>query len=98
MQLAHPVVEVLPQPVAVAHELAQGLGGCIVQPRGHGALLEAEPGQRRCVDRVGLGAFELRFLETPCDDRIEQDHVMASRGERRVEVLPVAGECQIFCV
>jgi hypothetical protein len=41
VELAHPVVEVLAQPVAVAHELAQGLGARVVQLGGRGALWSA---------------------------------------------------------
>ena len=40
MQLADPVAEILPQPVAMADELAQALGGLVVQPGWCGALLE----------------------------------------------------------
>ena len=47
MQLAHPVVEVLPQPVAMADQLAQVLGRLVVQPGGRGALLEAERARPR---------------------------------------------------
>jgi hypothetical protein len=63
VQLTHPVVEVLAQPVAVADELAQALGGLVVQPGGDGALLEGEAGEPLGVDRVGLGALEARILE-----------------------------------
>ena len=62
MQMAHPVVEVLPRPVAVADELAQALG-FVVQPGGRRTLLEGEAGQPLGVDCVGLGALEARVLE-----------------------------------
>ena len=89
MELAHPVVEVLAQPVAVAHELAQRLGGFVVQPGGRGALLEAEPGQAGRVDRVGLGPLQLGLLEAPRGQRIDQRHLVPGGDERGVEVLPV---------
>ena len=40
MQLADPIVEILPQPVAVADQLAQVLGDFVVKMGGSGPLLE----------------------------------------------------------
>jgi hypothetical protein len=45
MQLAHAVVEVLAQPVAVADQFAQALGDLVVHPGRRRALLEAETGE-----------------------------------------------------
>ncbi len=89
MQLADAVVEVLAQPVAVADQLAQALGDLIVQPGRRGALFEAEAGEAVGVDGVGLGAFEAAVLEAPCNERIEQRHLMPGGGQRREQVLPV---------
>ena len=89
MQLAHPVVEVLAQPVAVADELAQALGRRVVQPGGRGTLLEGEPREALGVDRVGLGALEARVLEAPGGERVQERHVMPGDGQHGEEVLPV---------
>ena len=63
MQLAHAVVEVLAQPVAVADQFAQALGDLVVQPGRRGAFFEAETGEAMGVNDVGLGAFEAAVLE-----------------------------------
>ena len=89
MELAHPVVEVLAQPVAVAHELAQRLGGRVVQPGGRRALLEGEPREAGRVDGVGLGPLEPGLLEAPRGERVDQRHVVPGRDQRGEEVLPV---------
>ena len=58
MQLAHAVVEVVAQPVAVADQFTQALGDLVVQLGRRGALFEAETGEAMGIDGVGLGAFE----------------------------------------
>ena len=72
MQLADPIAEILPQPVAMADELAQGLGRLVVQPSWCGPLLECQTREAGGVDRVGLGAFETGILEAPGEQRVEQ--------------------------
>ncbi|HEV2874762.1 MAG TPA: hypothetical protein VGW14_06400 [Thermoleophilaceae bacterium] len=89
MELAHPVVEVLAQPVAVADELAQGLGLGVVQPRGHRALLEGKPREARRVDGVGLGPLQPGLLEAARGKGVDQRHVMPGRDQRGEEVLPI---------
>ena len=58
VELAHAVVEILAQPVAVPDQLAQGLGDRVVQVGGRRALLEGEAGEAGGVDGVGLGPLE----------------------------------------
>ena len=59
MELTHPVVEVLPDPVAMADQLAQLLAGDLVVQGGGGPLLHAEAGEADRVDTVGFGAVEV---------------------------------------
>ena len=89
VELADAVVEVLPDTVAMADQLAHRLGRGIVQLRRLGPLLEGETGDARGVDRVGLGALQRAVLEAAGLERIEQGDVMAGGGENGVEVLPV---------
>ncbi len=89
VQLADAVVEILAQPVAVADQLAQSLGDLVVQVGGGRALLEGQAGEAGGIDGVGLGAFEAGLLEAAGDQRVEERHVMAGRGEHGEEVFPV---------
>ena len=89
MQLADAVVEVLAQPVAMADQLAQGLGDLVVQMGGFGALLEGEAGEAVGVDGVGLGALEAAVLEAPGDERVEQRDLVPGGGQHGEQVLPV---------
>ena len=50
MQLADPIVEILPQPVAMADQLAQNLGRLVVQPGWCGPLLECQTREAGGVD------------------------------------------------
>lgn len=89
MQLTHPVIQVLAQPVAVADQLAQALGDLVVQPGRRGALFEAETGEAMGVDGVGLGAFKAAVLKALGDERIEQRDLVAGGGQYGGQVLPV---------
>ncbi len=89
VELAHAVVEVLPDAVTMTDQLAQRLGHGVVQLRGLGSLLEGEAGDAGSVDRVGLGALQRAVLEAAGFERVEQRDVMAGGGENGVKVLPV---------
>jgi hypothetical protein len=54
VQLADAVVEILADAIAVPHQLAERLGGLVVQPDGGGPLLEGEVGETLGVDGVGF--------------------------------------------
>jgi len=56
VELAHAVVEVLPDAVAMTDQLAQGFSRGIVQLRGLGTLVKGEAGNAGGVDCIGLGA------------------------------------------
>lgn len=89
MELAHAVVEVLPDAVAMADQLAQRLSRGIVQLRGLGTLLKGEAGNAGGVDRIGLGALQRAVLEAPGLERVEQDNAVPGGHKGGVEVLPV---------
>ena len=82
MQLADPIVEILPQPVAMADQLAQNLGRLVVQPGWCGPLLECQTREAGGVDRVRLGAFETGILEAPGEQWVEQRDPVPGRGQR----------------
>ena len=81
MELAHSVVEVLPEAVAVADQLAECLGDLIVQTSGSRPFLESQAREALSVYRVGLGALEASVLKAAGQERIQQGDVMPSRGQ-----------------
>ena len=80
MELAHPVAEVLAQPVAMTHQLAQLLGGGRRQPGRGRALLAAEASEPQRIDGVGPGAFQVLALEAMAAQRVDQCDVEARRA------------------
>ena len=89
VELARAVVEVLPDAVAMADQLAQRLGRGIVQLRRLGTLLKSEAGNAGGVGRVGLGALQRAVLEAPGLERVEQDDAVPGGHEGSAEVLPI---------
>ena len=89
MQLADPIVEILPQPVAMADQLAQNLGRLVVHPGWCGPLLECQTREAGGVDRVCLGVFETGILQAPGEQWVEQRDLVPGRGQRGEQVLPV---------
>ena len=89
MQLAHAIAEVLQQPLAQVHQLAQLLGYGVGNASARRPFLRCEPGDAKRVDGVGLGALEILGGEAMGAQRIDQGHGKTSRGQRGEEVLPV---------
>jgi hypothetical protein len=85
VQLAHAVAEVLDEPIAKAHELAQLPSHRVRQTGGRGPPLGREPRQPEGVDRVGLRAPQVLPGKPPGPER---DGIAGGR-EHGEEVLPV---------
>ena len=68
VQLAHAVVEILAQPVTMAHQLTQRLGDLVMQLGGLRPLFEGEAGEALGVDSIRLGTLEAAVLEAAGDE------------------------------
>jgi hypothetical protein len=89
VRLPHPIPEVLPQPIAEAHELAQFLRRAIGQPAGRWALLRGEARDPHRIDRVALGALQVLAGRAARPQRVHQRDREAARHQRGEEILPV---------
>lgn len=88
MELADAVVEILPQPVAMADH---SRGASATSPRRDvGACLFSKPnrGKRGGVDGIGLGAFEGGVLEA-ARERVDQRNLVSGGGQHDEQALPV---------
>jgi hypothetical protein len=93
VKLAHPVAEVLQQPVAQAHHLAQFVEAFLGHLAGRRMFLSREARDAERIDRIGLGAFQFFLGEASSTHRVDQRHRETLGHQIRKQIAPVVSRC-----
>src|SRR3984893_9349097 len=93
MKLAHAVAEVLQQPVAQAHHLAQFVEAFLGHLAGRRMFLSREARDAERIDRIGLGAFQFFLGEASGTQRVEQRHRKTLGHQISKQIAPVVSRC-----
>src|SRR3984893_12811719 len=93
MKLAHAVAEVLQQPVAQAHHLAQFVEAFLGHLAGRRMFLSREARDAERIDRIGLGAFQFFLGEASRTHRVDQRHRETLGHQISKQIAPVVSRC-----